>query len=205
VVLYDNGSNWNVLGAVASSNARLLAADADTRLYFQPNADYHGHARQCHYLPGLDQTNGSNGTLADTNSNGGTTAFSMATDTASLVVSPVADTPSVTDGTTNEDTQTNSGLVISRHAADGAEVTYFKINGITNGMLYRNDGMTQITNGAFITVAEGNAGLKFTPTANFFGSGSLPIQASTSNGTPGWAGARSTPPSPSTPWPTRPR
>ena len=95
--------------------------------------------------------------------NGGTTAFSTATDTASLVINPVADTPSVTNATTNEDTQTTSGLVISRNAADGAEVTHFKITGISNGTLYKNDGTTQITNGTFITFAEGNAGLKFTP------------------------------------------
>ena len=53
---------------------------------------------------------------------------------------PVADTPSVTDATTNEDTQTTNGLVISRNAADGAEVTHFKITGITNGTLALSDG-----------------------------------------------------------------
>ena len=129
------------------------------------------------------------GTLADTTSNGGTTAFSTATDTASLVINPVADTPSVTNATTNEDTQTTSGLVISRNAADGAEVTHFKITGITNGTLYKNDGTTQITSGTFITFAEGNAGLKFTPTANFNGSGSFTVQASTSNGDAGLGGS----------------
>ena len=75
----------------------------------------------------------------------------------------MADTPSVTNATTNEDTQTTSGLVISRNAADGAEVTHFKITDITNGTLFQNDGTTPITNGDFITFAQGNAGLKFTP------------------------------------------
>ena len=42
--------------------------------------------------------------------------------TFNVVVNPVADTPSVTNATTNEDTQTTSGLVISRNVADGAEV-----------------------------------------------------------------------------------
>ena len=108
---------------------------------------------------------------------------------ATITVNPVADTPSVTNATTNEDTQTTSGLVISRNAADGAEVTHFKITGITNGTLYKNDGTTQITNGTFITFAEGNAGLKFTPTANFNGSGSFTVQASTSNGDAGLGGS----------------
>ena len=185
----NNGANWNALGAVASNNARLLAADANTRLYFQPNANYNGTLASAITFRAWDQTSGSNGTLADTTSNGGTTAFSTATDTASLVINPVADTPSVTNATTNEDTQTTSGLVISRNVADGAEVTHFKITGITNGTLYQNDGTTQITNGTFITFAEGNAGLKFTPTANFNGSGSFTVQASTSNGDAGLGGS----------------
>ena len=61
------------------------------------------------------------------------------TDTFLLIVSSVADTPSVTDATTNEDAQITSGLVISVNPADGAEVTHFKITGITNGTLFKND------------------------------------------------------------------
>ncbi len=185
----DNGTNWNALGAVANNSARLLAADADTRLYFQPNADYHGALATAITFRAWDQTSGAGGTLADTTSNGGTTAFSTATDTASLVINPLADTPSVTNATTNENTQTTSGLVISRNAADGAEVTHFKITGISNGTLYQNDGTTQITNGTFITFAQGNAGLKFTPTTDFNGSGNFTVQASTANGDAGLGGS----------------
>ncbi len=184
----NNGTNWNALGAVASNNARLLAADANTRLYFQPNANYHGTLATAITFRAWDRTSGTGGALADTTSNGGSTAFSTATDTASLVINPVADTPSVTNATTNEDTQTTSGLVISRNAADGGEVTHFKITGISNGTLYQNDGTTQISNGAFITFAQGNAGLKFTPTTDFNGSGSFTVQASISNGDSGLGG-----------------
>jgi CSLREA domain-containing protein len=105
------------------------------------------------------------------------------TDTFVLSVGAVADTPSVTDATTNEDTQTTSGLVVSRNAADGAEVTHFKITGITNGTLFKNNGTTQINNGDFITFAEGNAGLKFTPAANLFSPGTtfgFQVQGATS-------------------------
>ncbi len=184
----DGGTTWNALGAVADNNARLLAADANTRLYLQPNANYHGTLAAALTFRAWDQTGGSNGALADTTINGGTTAFSTATDTASLTVNPVAHTPSVIDATTDEDTQTTSGLVISRNAADGAEVTHFKITGITGGTLYQNDGTTPIAESSFITFAEGNAGLKFTPTANFSGSGYFMIQASTSNGDAGLGG-----------------
>ena len=99
-----------------------------------------------------------------------------------MTVNPVADTPSVSGAATAEDTQTSSGLVISRNAADGAEVTHFKITGISNGMLYQNDGTTVVADNSFITFAEGNAGLKFTPAANFSGSGGFTVQASTSAG-----------------------
>ncbi len=43
-----------------------------------------------------DQTSGSNGAVADTTTNGGSTAFSSATDTASLVINPLNDAPVIT-------------------------------------------------------------------------------------------------------------
>ena len=89
----DDGTNWNALGAVADNNGRLLAADANTRLYFQPNANYNGTQGSAITVRAWDQTSGSNGALADTSTNGGSTAFSSATDTASLVVNPVNDAP----------------------------------------------------------------------------------------------------------------
>src|SRR5262249_47615173 len=91
--------------------------------------------------------------------------------TATITVNPIADTPSVTNATTNEDTQSTSGLVITRNAVDGPDVTHFKITGITNGTLFLNDGTTVINDGAFITFPQGNAVLKYPPAANFFGPG----------------------------------
>ena len=91
----NNGTSWNALGAVANNNALLLAADANTRLYFQPNADYNGTLANALTFRAWDQTSGNNGTLSDTSTNGGTTAFSTATDTASLTVTAVNDAPVV--------------------------------------------------------------------------------------------------------------
>src|SRR5205085_705013 len=93
--------------------------------------------------------------------------------TATITVSAVADTPSVTNAATNEDTQTAAGLVISGNSADGNEVTHFQIIGISNALLRPNNGVTPINSGDFITFAQANAGLKFTPAANFFGNGSF--------------------------------
>ncbi|SVE22675.1 uncharacterized protein METZ01_LOCUS475529, partial [marine metagenome] len=83
----------------------------------------------------------------------------------------------ITDATTDEDIMTSSGLVISRNAVDTEEVTHFKISSITNGKLYRNDGVTEIFDDDFITFAVGNAGLKFDPDEDYFGEGSITIQA----------------------------
>ena len=111
------------------------------------------------------------------------------TATVSFNITAQADTPSVTNATTNANTQTTSGLVISRNPVDGAEVTHFKITGITGGALFKNNGTTPINNGDFITFAEGNAGLKFTPgTSN----GSFTVQASLSPSDAGLGGGTAT-------------
>ncbi|MGL4400502.1 MAG: Calx-beta domain-containing protein [Luteolibacter sp.] len=74
--------------------------------------------------------------------------------------------PTLTAATTNEDTQSASGLVITANTADGGLTTHYKITGILNGTLFKNNGTTTIPSGSYITKAEGLAGLKFTPAAN---------------------------------------
>ena len=92
----NGGTSWSALGAVAGNNARLLAANANTRIYFQPNANYNGTLASAITFRAWDQTSGSNGLQVNTTANGGTTAFSTATDTASLVINPVNDAPTGT-------------------------------------------------------------------------------------------------------------
>ena len=74
--------------------------------------------------------------------------------------------PTVTDAMTSENVQTTSGLAITRDPLDTGLVTDFQITNITGGTLYQHDGVTAINNGDFISVAEGAAGLKFTPAAD---------------------------------------
>jgi len=146
----------------------------DTYLNTASNIQYTGAAN----ASGNDTT-----TLTLTANDGGNTGTggggNVVVGTVNIDITPVADTPSVTNTTTDEDTQSTSGLVISRNAADGTEVTHFKITAISGGILYKNDGTTQINDGDFITYAEGNAGLKFTPTANSTATGSFTVQAAT--------------------------
>ena len=89
----NGGTTWNPLGAVSAGNARLLAADANTRLYFRPNTDYNGTIANAITFRAWDQTSGTAGGAADTTTSGGSTAFSSAADAAAITVSAAADPP----------------------------------------------------------------------------------------------------------------
>jgi gliding motility-associated-like protein len=106
-----------------------------------------------------------------------------------VIVNPVADTPSVTDAVANGDLQTTSGLEITRNPVDGSEVNHYKITEITNGTLYFNDGSVQILNDQFISATEGQKGLRFTPTPGNMNNGSFKIQAATANNDGGLGGS----------------
>ncbi|CDK97791.1 conserved protein of unknown function, containing cadherin-like domian [Magnetospirillum gryphiswaldense MSR-1 v2] len=163
-----------------SNNGFVASGGATTTVYFVPTAN-------------RNSTTGGNASFAvqasSSNADGG---LGGSTATSTITLTPVADTPSVTNATTNEDTQSSSGLVISRNAGDGAETTHFKITAITGGTLYKADGTTQISNGDFITFAEGNAGLKFSPTANSSSNGSFAVEASTDGSTVAGSSAMAT-------------
>ena len=147
----NGGTNWNALGAVADNNARLLAADANTRLYFQPNANYNGTLASAITFRAWDQTSGSNGSLANTSTNGGTTAFSSATDTASLVINAVNDAPVLNNSgtmslaTITEDNTANSGdavgsIILSRAGGD-------RITDVDSAFAYEGFAVTGLVSG----------------------------------------------------------
>ena len=97
----DNGSNWLALGTVSDGSARLLAADpASTRLYFRPAADFNGSIGNAITFVAWDRSVGASGDLADTATRGGTSAFSLATDTASITVRAINDAPVIVASTT---------------------------------------------------------------------------------------------------------
>jgi hypothetical protein len=111
--------------------------------------------------------------------------------TFSVSVNAVADTPTVTNATTNRDTQTTSGLVIMRNAVDGSEVTHYRITAITNGTVYLNNGTTAVVEGGLVTAAQGAAGLKFTPSTGLTSPGSnfgFTVQAAVGTGGQGLSG-----------------
>lgn len=134
----DNGTNWNVLGAVSDTSARLLAADAGTRLYFHPNTDFNGLISNAITFRAWDQSTGVNGTLADASVNGNTTAFSTDSDTASLLVNdaPILDTSgSMALTTISEDEVANVGDTVASIIASAGgdritDVNFAAVEGI---------------------------------------------------------------------------
>lgn len=95
---------------------------------------------------------------------------------------PQALAPSATNATTTEGVQTTSGLVITRHASNGAEITHIEISAIDplEGQLYLNDGTTAIGDEfgvSYIRYSDANAGLKFTPAVGFTGVVSITFKA----------------------------
>ena len=89
----NNGSTWTAVGTVSNTSALVLADNANTRLYFAPKANYNGTSTAALTVRAWDQTSGTAGTKVTTASNGGTTAFSSATDTIGVTVSAVNDAP----------------------------------------------------------------------------------------------------------------
>jgi len=160
---YEEGQTLTITGV--SNPVGGTVEIVDGHIEFTPGPNYNGTASFQYTVRDNGTTNG----VADPKTSTGTVSFTVA---------PAADAPQVTDATTLEDQQSSSGLVISRSQFDGMEVQYLKITGITGGTLYLNDGVTPVTEGSFITIAQGEQGLKFTPSLNFHGTAGFDVQAS---------------------------
>ncbi|MDP2990841.1 MAG: hypothetical protein Q8O57_09800, partial [Kiritimatiellota bacterium] len=94
----------------------------------------------------------------------------------------IGGTPIATPGSTNALRTVNTRtIIVSNAAADyTAEITYFKVSGITAGALYLANGSTALTNGEFFTSANALAGLIFNLASGTNGPGTFSVKASTS-------------------------
>ena len=112
--------------------ARLLGADsANNLIRFVPSANYTGSVDPGITFRAWDQTTGANGGTANVSTNGGTTAYSTATETAAITVNAVNDAP-VLDNTgtmtvtaINEDETNPAGITIANliASAGGDRIT----------------------------------------------------------------------------------
>ncbi|NQV25160.1 MAG: proprotein convertase P-domain-containing protein [Rhodopirellula sp.] len=96
---------------------------------------------------------------------------------STIIITPIGDTPQVVSISTPENTLSQP-ILIDRNAADGEEVTHFRITGITGGTLFKNDGITPIANGDYITITDGQAGVKFLPSFASLAAGHFDVESS---------------------------
>ncbi len=190
-----NGSTWNNFGSPTGAAARLLAADANTRIRFVPSANYNGTITNGVTFRAWDKTTGVAGSTANVTVNGGQTAFSAATASPDIAVTAVNDGPvnSVPGAqTTPEDT----GIIFS--SANGNAISIVDVDsgtnsirvtlGVTSGRLTLastsnlsftvGDGTNDATmtfTGRLSAVNTALAGLSFAPTSNMNGSATLTI------------------------------
>lgn len=191
----NSGVSWNSFGTPTAAAARLLVRDASALIRFVPNANFNGVIPTAVTFRAWDRTTGTNGTVADTTTNGGTTAFSTATDTASITVNAVNDAPVLIDSAfalpaIQQDiaSAANAGITVANLILSGGanqitDVDAGALEGIavtnatsTNGTWqYSLDGTNWLAIGPLL-VGEARllnpaAFVRFQPNAGFFGAG----------------------------------
>lgn len=160
----NGGATWNACGAVSAASALLLAADANTRIAFAPLSNLAGTDTDAITFKAWDRTSGGNGANGVDTTTG--SAYSAATDMASIAITSVNDAPTIDSGTytltgTDENT-TSSATQIATIAAtlDYADVDIGAIAGIAvtsttaiGTWQYSTDGATGWTNFGAVDVS----------------------------------------------------
>ncbi|MGJ3704451.1 beta strand repeat-containing protein [Variovorax sp. AFSI2.2] len=153
----DGGTNWVAVGAVSDASALLLAADANTRVYFQANSNFSGTVSDGITFRAWDQTSGTAGTTVSTVTNGGSSAFSSATDTASITVNvvnvnPVTASDVLYVSNNTAVTLSTSVLLANDTDIDGAALSVTAISVVTGALAtpiaINADGTFSFTTGA---------------------------------------------------------
>ncbi len=172
----DGGGSWYTIGAVTNASALLLRSS--DRVRFVPNAN-DGTTGSITFRA-WDRKIGSAGTKVSTATNGGSSAFSTATESASITVTAVNDAPVATNlnaaQTYTEDTQLDlSDIVISDVNSANVTATLTLSNVAAGSLNTATSGSVTSTYAAGIWSASGAvadvnsllAGLTFTPSLNF--------------------------------------
>jgi hypothetical protein len=130
----NEGLSWQTLSAVSETNARLLAANGATRLYFQATSGPGGTIANAMTFRAWDRSSGVNGEVANVTTNGGATSFSTATDTISITVNVPNATPTnlgISASTIDENVSTGApiGTLTSTDPDAGNTFTYSLVTG----------------------------------------------------------------------------
>ncbi|WP_247883009.1 beta strand repeat-containing protein, partial [Azospirillum brasilense] len=124
----DGGTSWTAVGTVNDSGNALLLRTTD-RLYYQPTGAKAGILSAAITFRAWDQSSGTAGTKVATAGGGGISAFSTATDTASLAITPaalastVSLAPSSDTGVSNSDNITKASSVTFDGSGANANTT----------------------------------------------------------------------------------
>ena len=172
----NGGTTWTDVGSVSNSSALLLAADANTRLHFQPAANYNGTISDVLTFKAWDISSGSAANKVDTSSG---TAFSTATDTVSIAVAAVNDAPTLTTISTltgfTEDAFseiTYADLAAAANEADvDGDTLSFRVEAISSGTLQKWDGTAWQAVTAGTTLLSTGEKLQWKAASNANGSG----------------------------------
>lgn len=196
----DDGSNWAAIATTGNSNARLLAADSQTRIRYRPNTSFLGIAKIA--FVAWDRTSGTNGSTANVSSRGGTTAYSSIYEYASVTVFNSAPVLTVTgsafldDIPMNVSNAANVGTLISTLISrsggisdpNSGALTGIAINGLTGtangtweysingGSSWATIGTTGNSN-ARLLAADANTRVRFVPNLGFTGTVKLAFVA----------------------------
>jgi hypothetical protein len=110
-----DGTTWNTLTGVSAGAARLLAADATTRIRFVPTGNYNGPSGAIQFRA-WDGFTGTAGNTGDASTTGGTSAYGAALVTVGITVTAVNDPPTLTT-TISTPTFTEGGTAVSLFSA----------------------------------------------------------------------------------------
>ena len=187
----DSGSHWHDVGSVSNSSALLLTADANTSLRFVPKANFSGTAAIT--FRAWDGFTGTATHNANTNSNGGSTAFSSTTASSSILVN---DAPTLTGANSlpgiNEDDLSSGGAFVSALISGKASDADGDSLGIaitaadnSNGTWqYSTDSGANWTNigsptagAALLLPGDATTKVRFVPAAHYVGTSSITFQA----------------------------
>ncbi|WP_374669113.1 Ig-like domain-containing protein, partial [Ramlibacter sp.] len=177
-----DGTTWSNVGSASDAAALLLAADAQSRLRFVPAANYHGSSTVT--LRAWDRSSGTAGQVVSVAATGGSTAFSVATATSTITVTPVDDASIiVADSATVAEDSTASGNVLANDTDvdDTLTVASYQVAG--DATVYTAGQVATVAGKGRVTLAAGGA-YSFTPVADF--NGAVPrVTYTTSTGSTG--------------------
>lgn len=169
----NSGADWQPLGTVSASSARLLAADGATRLRLVPNGAYTGVLSDALRFRAWDRTEGENGGLSNpAGHTGADGAFSILVEAASIEVLAYTNTPPTISAIADQSVNEDGSLVVNFTVGDDGELSALTVTAdASNASLLPTSGIVLGGSGA-------NRTIQLTPAANGFGDVTITITVS---------------------------